>query len=146
MLSYPLSDTDLGNYLDEALPVELMAEIERQLRSDTQLVKRLVELNLRRDSGAHSVGAVWRRHRLTCPSRSELGAYLLETLSDEQTDYIAFHLHTVGCRVCLANLEDLQKQAEATHQPDAVHRRQKYFQSSVGHLSHRSTDPEGHSS
>jgi anti-sigma factor RsiW len=132
----PLRQSDLDAYLDEALPPEEMARIEEALRKDAQLRGRLAATNARRDAGVHSLGEIWRRHRLSCPSRQQLGSYLLEALPDEQAEYVKFHLEQIGCRYCNANLADLERQqAEA---PDAaVTRRRKYFHSSVGHLRRR---------
>ena len=49
-----------------------------------------------RDRGDHSIGAVWRREHLSCPTREQLGSYLLEVLDEEIQDYVRFHLETVG--------------------------------------------------
>ena len=132
-MSLPFSTAELEAYLDEALPVEQMTAIERALRSQPELAKRLAQINGRRDAGVHSLGEVWRRQRLSCATRQQLGSYLLGVLPDEQADYIRFHIDTVGCRFCAANLADLEaQQAEAA---DHVHRRRrKYFQSSAGFL------------
>ena len=132
----PLRQSDLDAYLDEALPAEEMARIEKVLRNDPELRRRLAATNARRDAGVHSLGEIWRRHRLSCPSRQQLGSYLLEALPDDQAQYVRFHLEEIGCRFCSANLADLEtEEAEA---PDAaVTRRRKYFQSSVGHLRRR---------
>ena len=129
----PLRQSDLDAYLDEALPPEEMARIERALRKDAKLRQQLAATNARRDAGVHSLGEIWRRHRLSCPSRQQLGSYLLDALPDDQAQYVTFHLEVIGCRYCKANLTDLKSQeAEA---PDAAEtRRRKYFQSSVGHL------------
>jgi hypothetical protein len=124
---------ELEAYLDEALPVEQMTAIERALRSQPDLAKRLSQINGRRDAGVHSLGEVWRRQRLTCATRRQLGSYLLGVLPDEEADYIRFHIDTVGCRFCAANLADLQaQQAEAGD--NIERRRRKYFQSSAGFL------------
>ena len=71
---------DLEAYLDEALPAEAMSEIEQALRSSQQLQQQLAEILRRRDLGVHSLGEIWRRHRVSGPSRDELGSYLLESL------------------------------------------------------------------
>lgn len=127
------SDTDLSAYLDEALPPEQMASIESSLRGDSALLARLSAISQRRDAGQHTLGDIWRRHRLSCPSREDLGSYLLGAISDEAADYVKFHIETVGCRVCQANLEDLRaQQAETDRTSDT--RRRKYFQSSAGYL------------
>lgn len=129
----PLRQSDLEAYLDEALPPEEMARIERTLRKDPELRRQLATINARRDAGVHSLGEIWRRHRLSCPPREQLGSFLLDALPDELADYIAFHLEVIGCRYCRANLTDLERQqAEA---PEVVEtRRRKYFQSSAGYL------------
>jgi anti-sigma factor RsiW len=128
------SEIDLEGYLDEALPVEQMAAIEARLRAEPDLLRRLAELNRRRDAGVHSVGSIWRRYRVTCPSRSTLSSYLLGALPDEEAAYIRFHLETVGCRVCRANIEDLQHKAAAGADTETQARRRKYFESSAGLL------------
>jgi len=132
----PIRQSDLDAYLDEALPPEEMARVEAALRNDPELRARLATINGRRDAGVHSLGEIWRRHRLSCPSREQLGSYLLEALPDDAADYVTFHLEVVGCRYCKANLADLERQeAEAPEQVET--RRRKYFQSSVGHLRRR---------
>lgn len=127
------SNSELDAFLDEALPTEQMAAIEEALRNDAELQQRVAAVNGRRDAGVHSLGDVWRRHRLSCPSREQLGSYLLGVLSNEQSDYIKFHLETIECRYCAASLGDLQAQHSAA-EAETTRRRQKYYQSSVGHL------------
>ena len=69
----------------------------------------------------------------SCPSREQLGSYLLRALPDDAAGYIAFHLDAIGCRCCQANLADLEnQQAEAGEV--AQTRRRRYFQSSAGYL------------
>jgi hypothetical protein len=110
-----------------------MARIETAARGDEALLRRLSGINARRDHGSHTLGEIWRYHRLSCPSRAELGSSLLGVLAPEQDDYIKFHLHVVGCRYCQANWNDLaNQQAEAAEAKDS--RRRKYFQSSAGYL------------
>jgi hypothetical protein len=87
-----------------------------------------------RDRGEHSVGAIWRRERLSCPPREQLGSYLLEALDDNLMDYLRFHLETIVCPFCRANLADLKAQQEESTQ-HAKQRRQRIFQSSAGLLS-----------
>jgi hypothetical protein len=135
----PSLDRRLEAFLDEALPVEESAEIERKLRDDAPFRTRLAEVIARRDRGDHSLGAVWQRERLTCADRSTLGSYLLDVLDDDERKYLEFHLNVVGCRFCRANLEDLQ--ARRGEQPvaevPAAVRREHLFKSSVGALRKR---------
>ncbi len=128
-----IRQSDLDAYLDEALPPDEMARIEHALRKSPELLQRLAAVNTRRDTGVHSLGAIWRRHRLSCLTRQQLGSYLLGALPTDVASYAQFHLETVGCRYCQANLVDLQKQQAET--PEVVEtRRRKYFQSSAGYL------------
>jgi RNA polymerase sigma factor (sigma-70 family) len=53
---------------------------------------------------------IWEMQRLSCPKRSTLGAFLLETLPPEWFDYVDFHLTVVGCHFCRASFKDLQEQ------------------------------------
>ncbi len=124
---------DLEAYLDEALPPADMARVEAVLRAEPGLLAQLSAINARRDAGVHSLGEIWRRHRLTCPSRETLGALLLGTLPDEQAEYIRFHLETIGCRLCQANHADL-RQRLVESAPAAQVRRKRYFESSAGYL------------
>jgi hypothetical protein len=125
---------ELEAYLDESLPIERMTEIEAALRDDVQLRERLSATNGRRDAGVHSIGEIWRRHRLSCPSREQLGSHLLGVLPADVADYVKFHLESIECRYCRANLEDLRAQQSAAAADKTHERRRRYFQSSVGHL------------
>ncbi len=126
------SDQQLLAYLDEMLPVDQMAAVERALRDSEGLRRRASSLSRRRDHGAHTVGDIWRRQRLSCLTRAQLGSYLLGTLNPEMADYVDFHLRTVGCRICAANVTDLEQQLDKG--PDSQKRRRKFFQSSAGYL------------
>jgi hypothetical protein len=128
------SNTDLEAFLDESLPAEQMAAIEDALRRSDELQKRVAAINGRRDAGVHSLGEIWRRHRLSCPSREQLGSYLLGVLPRPSADYLKFHLEIIQCRFCQASLADLQAQQLAAEAELAQRRRQKYFQSSAGYL------------
>lgn len=130
--STTISDAELLAWLDEDLPPARMSDIELQLRHGTELQHRVSELILERDHGALTVGEVWRRHRLSCPTRHELGSYLLQALDPGHSHYIRFHLETLGCRRCFASFEDLRQSQAAT--PETLERRQRIFASSVSHL------------
>ncbi len=144
---------ELEMYIDEELPADEMAAIESQVRGDPQLRLRIAEILERQNLGSHSIASIWRRHRLSCLARGQLGSYLLGTLSTDEARYVEFNVRTVGCTLSAANLEDLQRQqaerqrvAEASHSlggglDQAVRaRRQRYFESSVGYLSRLQRD------
>ena len=123
----------LHAYLDDALSDAETARVEQALRDSEPLRKALRQAMQERDRGEHSLGAVWRRERLTCPSREQLGTYLLGVLDDPVQDYVAFHLKTIGCPFCQANLADLEARQQEPA-PKAKERRRRYFQSSAGYL------------
>jgi hypothetical protein len=135
MKSMPYTDADLDAFLDEGLPPARMAELEAALRDDETLQKQLAAAVGRRDAGVHSLGAIWRRHRLSCPSREQLGSHLLGVLDAGEDDYLRFHLEVVECRYCQASLQDLRDQHSAAEEEVMVKRRSRYFQSSAGYLS-----------
>ncbi|WP_425617185.1 hypothetical protein NA78x_000856 [Anatilimnocola sp. NA78] len=128
-----LTDAELEAYLEETLAADEMAAIEAEIRQRPELLRRLSIILGRRDAGLHSVGEIWRRHRLSCPDRQQLGSYLLGVLDNEHANYIRFHLEQIGCRYCQANYADLRLQQEET-QELIITRRTKYFQSTAGHL------------
>lgn len=74
---------------------------------------------------------VWEDHRPSCPKRSTIGGYHLGTLEPAWQDYADFHLNTLGCRFCLANLDDLKESEDRAHL-DRL--RQRVLQSTVGFL------------
>lgn len=120
-------------YLDDALSESETSRVEQALRDHEPLRRQLQQVMQERDRGEHSLGAIWRRERLTCPSRETLSSYLLQVLDDNEQDYIDFHLRTVGCPYCLANFADLeaQKKDAGSHTKE---RRRRIFQSSAGYL------------
>ncbi len=132
-MSRRFTENELEAYLDEALSPDEMAEIEKALRNQPQLARQLAAINGRRDAGMHTVGEIWRRHRVSCPTREQLGSFLLGALSTEQLDYVTFHVQTIGCRFCRANLEDLDRQQQEAADT-TTSRRRKYLQSSAGYL------------
>jgi len=75
---------------------------------------------------------VWESHRLSCPKRSTLGAFLLENLPPEWFDYVDFHLATIGCHFCRASFKDLQ---ERQNSREHERFRQRVMTSTIGFLS-----------
>ncbi len=120
-----------------------ISEHLRYDRVQVALIKHKRLGRIRRDIGseADSDGAaadamltdIWERLRPSCPKRSTIGAHLLGTLDAPWSEYVAFHLGELGCRFCLANLDDLQRQTAGGEQTRA-HRR--IMESTVGFLRH----------
>jgi len=130
-LDFP-TDQELGAYLDEGMSPEAMLRIEEWIREDPTVRERIISCLGARGVDDCSVGEIWRKNRLSCPSRTELGIYLLGGAEERDGQYIRFHIATVGCRICQANLEDLRF-SEPNVGPRAT-RQQKFFQSSVGRI------------
>ena len=72
---------------------------------------------------------VWRENMLSCLKRSTLGAYSLGVLEPDWKDYATFHLETVRCEVCAANLDDIRAGEASSRQV-----RDRLFASSIGFL------------
>lgn len=123
----------LYGYLEDCLSDAETAKVEQALRESESLQRMLRAIMQERDRGEHSIGAIWSRERLSCPSREQLGSYLLKALDPALQDYIDFHLHTIACAFCLANLADLQT-LHKEPAPKAKERRRRYFESSAGYL------------
>src|SRR5437868_11633278 len=123
----------LHAYLDDALSDAEAAQVEQALRESEPLRRSLHLAMQERDRGEHSLGAVWRRERLTCPTREQLGSYLLQVLDEAYQDYLDFHLNTVGCPFCNANLADLRA-LQQEPAPRARERRRRFFETSAGYL------------
>jgi RNA polymerase sigma factor (sigma-70 family) len=71
---------------------------------------------------------IWEAYRPSCPKRTTLGGYLLGTLDEPWTQYVNFHVQTLGCRFCTANLDDLRRE---TASAQTVFR-DRVLQSTVG--------------
>jgi anti-sigma factor RsiW len=126
-----LTDAELEAYLEESLPAEAMTAIEHELRQRPEVLRRLSAILGRREAGVHSVGEIWRRHRLSCPDRQQLGSYLLGVLDNDHAGFVRFHLE--GCRFCQANYADLRRQEEET-QEMIIRRRNNIFNTTAGNL------------
>jgi len=126
----PIDAETLRAYLADALPPEDLARVEKALRDSSELRDRLESVRQNRDdAGLHTLGAIWRRSRLTCPSRQQLGGLLLDVLEPDLADYLAFHIEVVECPYCQANLADLKGKTD-TATPDARSRHVRYLNSS----------------
>ena len=96
---------------------------------------------LGREGGAGAMlTETWEQLRPSCPKRSTIGAHLLGTLDDAWDDYVAFHLHKLGCRFCRANLEDLQREEGAAA---TSAQRDRILESTVGFLRQSYRAPRG---
>ena len=127
------TQAELEAFLEGSLSPEESASIEKQLRDDKEMLTELASVNGRKDAGLHSLGAIWRRHRIGCPTREQLGSFLLGTLEESLQEYVHFHIERVGCSFCQANLDDMKQRHNEANEARAT-RRRKYFDSSAGYV------------
>ncbi len=103
----------LRAYLLDELPPGTLARVEKALRDSAELRAQLEDVRQNRtEVGLHSMGAIWRRSRLTCPSRQQLGSLLLDALDPDLAAYLQVHIEVIECPFCQANLADLKGKAE----------------------------------
>lgn len=91
-----------------------------------------VELDPESDAFENLLTSTWQALRPSCPKRSTIGRFLLQTLEADWQAYVDFHLHQLGCHFCRANLADLERQNRDADHPRALHTR--IMQSTVGFL------------
>ncbi len=102
-----ITKATLDAFIDDHLNEQDSIRVEKAVRESPELHTLLKSIVASRDIGDHSIGAIWRREHLSCPTREELSSYKDEALDPQRIDYIKFHLEIVGCNACQANLLDL---------------------------------------
>ncbi len=75
--------------------------------------------------------SVWETMRPSCSKRTTLGKYTLRILPCEWEDFVRFHVETLGCTFCNANLVDLSVTSESTAKPS---QHLRLFHSTIGFL------------
>ena len=131
MPDQPITRATIESYLHDALPPEKAAAVEKAIRDRPALMALVAQVRSETDHGEHSIGAVWWRERLSCPTREQLSMYLEEILDDDHAAYVTGHVKLVGCHVCQATLDDLRHlRAEAT--APRTERRRRIVDSSAG--------------
>jgi hypothetical protein len=133
MADHDLTDQELADFLEDSLDPIRTATLEKLIRNSPELQERLDRIRIRFDGGEHSLGAVWQRDRLSCPTRDELSAYLNQILDPAPADYLKFHLEVIACPFCLANLEDLQARNAEQTEKNRI-RQSRILESSAGLL------------
>jgi RNA polymerase sigma factor (sigma-70 family) len=72
---------------------------------------------------------VWESERPSCPKRTTLGKFTLGILPQRWTEYVSFHVETLGCSFCNANLDEFRSDSSPDQQDDI---RERLFQSTIG--------------
>ena len=125
-----ITKATLDAFIDDHLNEKDSVRVEKAVRESQELNTLLKSIIASRDMGDHSIGAIWRREHLSCPSREELSSYKEEALDPQRIDYIKFHLETVGCKACKANLSDLSCIKDPLTNPDAHEKHQQFLENS----------------
>ena len=99
-----------------------LIHVGESLRDSKDNVVRLGETDLH---------AAWESHRPSCPKRSTLGKYTLDILSPAWKDFVDFHVKTLGCLYCNANLDELNRDTGSAIRSS---KKKQLFQSTVGFL------------
>ena len=76
----------------------------------------------------HLLTSVWESQRPSCPKRTTLGKSVLGILPPEWEDFVEFHVNTLGCTFCIANLVELSSTGETKSANERL------FTSTVGFL------------
>ncbi len=129
---HEFNNAELEAYLDESLASEKATELEKRLRDDEQLLRRLSEINGRREAGMHTLGEVWRRNQLGVPTTEQMGKFLLGVLPRGEADYIQFRIEELECPFTTALRDDLKAQGNKSEESSV--RRSKIYKSSAGLL------------
>jgi len=125
-----LSNTDIAKAMD--ISQQHIAVIKHRCIKQIRGYVQKCDLSSLGESGIESMlTQVWESARPSCPKRSTIGAYLLETLEKPWAEYVDFHLNKLGCHFCRANLQDLQEQTKEDKTAE-VHDR--IMESTIGFL------------
>jgi hypothetical protein len=131
--SLVIDENTLRAYLADTLSPGDQARVEKALRESAELRAQLEDVRQNRGvTGLHTLGAIWRRARLTCPTRQQLGSALLDALDPALAAYISFHLDVIECPFSQANLADLK--AKTAQPTTATQQRRNRILKSSQHL------------
>ena len=125
-----ITKATLDAFIDDHLNEQDSIRVEKAVRESPELHTLLKSIVASRDIGDHSIGAIWRREHLSCPTREELSSYKEEALDTQRIDYIKFHLEIVGCNACQANLLDLNSAKGPKANPAAREKRRQFLENS----------------
>ena len=109
----PITPELIREFLRETLSPERMAFVERAARNDSTVTDLIASEREAMQRGDHSLGAMWQEHQLSCPTREQLGGFLIEAGDPDYHEYVSFHLEVIECGICQANVEDLKSQTSA---------------------------------
>jgi hypothetical protein len=123
------TDSELEAYLDMSLNPARAGELEEQVRQDPEILKRLTQINARRNAGIHTLGEIWRRNQIGVPTREEIVDFLNGFLPLESADYIEFRVKQLKCVFTLALIQDVQSE-KSDGEGTSVQRQSKLYEQS----------------
>lgn len=87
---------------------ELSEALQDHIRSCHACADVLTALRDESDGLTICVGSLWVKERITCPHADILLGFVNDGLDPEEKDYIAFHLDTIECPHCQAEVQRLE--------------------------------------
>ena len=101
-------------YIDGALSPEEADAFTSMAYGDSELRGKIRTVQTEFDYHNHTVGSLWRRNQLTCPSDQEIVDYqrgALAIINPEIADYVQFHLTSIRCIYCISTAAELKQSA-----------------------------------
>lgn len=101
-------------YIDGALSPEEADAFTSMAYGDSELRGKIRTVQTEFDYHNHTVGSLWRRNQLTCPSDQDIVDYqrgALAIINPEIADYVQFHLTSIRCIYCISTAAELKQSA-----------------------------------
>jgi len=108
--------------------------IERLAKSIQSMTKSSSDESMPDLIAANLLTIVWESMRPSYPKRTTLGKYTLKILPLDWDEFVRFHVDTLGCTFCNANLAELQTKYQA---PEVTSQHERFFNSTIGFLNRR---------
>jgi hypothetical protein len=83
-------------------------------QEDSELRGQIRTVQSEFDYHNHTVGSLWRRNQLTCPSDQEIADYQrgeLAIIYPKIADHLQFHLNSIRCIYCISTAAELKQSA-----------------------------------
>ena len=101
-------------YIDGALSPEEADAFTSMAYGDSELRGKIRTVQTEFDYHNHTVGSLWRRNQLTCPSDQEIVDYQrgeLAIINPKIVDYVQFHLNSIRCIYCISTAAEWKQSA-----------------------------------
>ena len=101
-------------YIDGALSPEEADAFTSMAYGDSELRGKIRTVQTEFDYHNHTVGSLWRRNQLTCPSDQEIVDYQrgeLAIIYPKIADHLQFHLNSIRCIYCISTAAEWKQSA-----------------------------------